>query len=315
MDDLTTQEWAVQRRVEDILVRLSQKYGDLTGRVEVVVRPAVTFEDVGGLTEAKEAIRGLAVTLNSPEIYRQWGITPPKGILLYGPPGTGKSLLAKALATLSGAIFYHLRLINLTSKFGPATAELLQETLQEIFDLSLKEGKAVVFLDEADALSLDHLLPPPQAREASARLVAALVEKLDGIDSTAVVFFIASTNRTDALDRSLIAPGRLDRMIEVPLPDAQAQRAIVEICRLRAEKAAGRPLFQPLDSQLLLPPIMGMSGAEIAELVRRALECKAHQVGAGGTPGPVTTQDLLQEIDQYRRVREVLEKIRYGQYL
>lgn len=311
MSEQSAQDWAVQRRVEDLLAKLGEKYGDLTGRVEVLIRPSVSFEQIGGLASAKEAVRGLAVALDSPDAYATWGVTPPKGILLCGPPGTGKSLLAKALATRAGAIFYHLKLMNITSKFGPLTGELLQE----IFDLLLKEGKAVVFLDEADALSLDHLMPSPQAREVSARLVAALVEKLDGLNPSVRLLVIGATNRTDALDPSLVAPGRLDRIIEVPLPEPPAQREIVEICRKQAEEIAKRALFATLDYQLLLPPMTGMSGAEIAEIIRSALETKVHQVGLGQNPGLVTTQDLLQEIDRYRRVREIVEKIRYGQYL
>src|SRR5205823_3423867 len=168
------QQWALQRRLEDVFAKLGEKFGDLTGRLETQIKPTVTFDDIGGVREAKAALRGFAVSLTRPELYGQWGITSPKGLLLYGPPGTGKAKLATALATASGAIFYHLKLMNLTSKFGANTGELLQEILRIAM---AEEGKAVFFLDEAEALSLEHLLPPPQAREASARLVAALCEK------------------------------------------------------------------------------------------------------------------------------------------
>lgn len=307
----TEQQWAIKRRLEDVFTRLGEKYGDLTGRVELLVRPDAPFEQVGGLRDAKTILRGFSVALTDPELYRQWGITPPKGVLLYGPPGTGKSLLAKALATTAEAIFYHLKCTNLTSKFGPNTGEILQE----IVGVAVKEGRAVVFLDEADALSLEHLLPPPQAREASARLIATLAEKLDGIEDFSRVIVIAATNRTDAIEPSLVAPGRLDRFIEVSLPDSQAQQEILEIHRARTEAAAGRRLFAELEYGSLLPPMGGMSGAEIAEVVRRALESKVHRVGAGEEAGLVSTQDLLREMDGYRQIREVMEKIRYGQYL
>src|SRR5262249_44121988 len=163
--------------------------------------------------------------LTEPALYRQWGIEPPKGLLLYGPPGTGKSKLAQALATTSGAIFYHLKLMNLTSKFAANTGDLLQEILK----IAMAEGPAVLFL--AEALSLEHLLPPPQAREASARLVAALCEKLDAMSTTERILVIASTTRTDALDPALVAPGRLDHLIEIPPPDPAAQQEILELIR------------------------------------------------------------------------------------
>jgi ATP-dependent 26S proteasome regulatory subunit len=307
----TDQQWAIERRLQDVFTKLGEKYGSLTGRVDVKVRPAVTFEEIGGLHAAKATLRGFTTALTNPDLYRQWGIAPPKGVLLYGPPGTGKSLLAKALANTSEAIFYHLKLMNLTSKFGPNTGEVLQEILTVVF----QEERTVLFLDEADALSLEHLVPPPQAREASARLVAALAEKLDSLDEFSRVIVIAATNRTDAVDPSLVAPGRLDRLIEVPLPEGSAQQEILELKKAQAERSAGRTLFAELDNRSILPPMGGMSGADIEEIVRLALESKVHLAGAGRDPGLVTTQDLLQEIDGYKRVREVVEKIRYGQYL
>ena len=167
-DDL---QWALQRRLDDVFAKLGEKYGDLTGRVETRIRPDVSFDEVGGVPVAtKTMLRGFTSALTHPETYQEWGISPPRGILLYGPPGTGKTTLARALATAASAIFYHVKLLNLTSKFGANTGEILQETLR----VAIGEKPGVLFLDEADALSLDHLLPPPQAREASARASVVL---------------------------------------------------------------------------------------------------------------------------------------------
>jgi proteasome regulatory subunit len=256
-------------------------------------------------------VRSFATALTEPELYRKWGITPPKGMLIYGPPGTGKTLLARALSREAGAVFYHLKLGTLTSKFGPNTGELLREVL----GLAKEQGAGVVFLDQAEALALEHLLPPPQAREAGARIVAALCEKLDTMDDFSRIVVIAATNRTDTVDPSLVAPGRLDRLVEVPLPDAAAQEQILMLARVRAEHNAGRPLVADLDYRVLLPPVGGMSGGELRDLLRRALEEKVHAAGQGQEAGLVTTQDLLRQVDVYRRIRAVVEKIRYGQYL
>jgi transitional endoplasmic reticulum ATPase len=307
-DDL---QWALQRRLEDVFTKLGEKFGDLTGRVEMTIRPTVSFDDVGGLQHAKALMRGFTRALTNPELYGQWGITPPRGVLLYGPPGTGKGTLARALATEAGAIFYHLKLMNLTSKFGANTGELLQE----IFRIAMSEGRAVLFLDEAEALSLEHLLPPPQAREASARLVASLCEKLDGVADNARVLVIASTSRTDALESALVAPGRFDHLVEATLPDAAAQQEILELIRTRTEKKAGRTLFAPIDYRRVLPVMGGMSGADLSEIIRRALEAKVHEAAVNGGGDLVTSDDLLEAIDAYKRVRGVVEKIRYGQYL
>src|SRR3989442_12953720 len=167
------QEWALQRRLEDVFARLGEKFGDLTGRVETKMRSTVTFDDVGGLQQAKTGLKGFALALINPDLYQQWGIDPPKGVLLYGPPGTGKTKLAQAVATASHAIFYHLKLMNLTSKFGANTGDLLQEILR----IAMAEGPAVLFLAEAEALSPAHPLPPPPAREGRAPPGAARREK------------------------------------------------------------------------------------------------------------------------------------------
>jgi ATP-dependent 26S proteasome regulatory subunit len=309
--DAEGQQWAIQRRIGEIFSKLGEKLAELTGRVDVQVKPETSFTDIGGLAEAKGLVRNFITALTDPELYRRWGITPPKGMLIYGPPGTGKTLLAQALATEAGAVFYHLKLGTLTSKFGPNTGELLQEVL----GLAKEQGKGVVLLDQAEALALEHLLPPAQAREASARIVAALCEKIDTLDDFSRLVIVAATARTDSVDPSLVAPGRLDHLVEVPLPDAAAQQQILALARTRAEHNAGRSLVAELDYRVLLPPMGGMSGGEIRDILRRALEEKVHAAGQGQEPGLVTTPDLLRQVDVYRRIRAVVEKIRYGQYL
>jgi ATP-dependent 26S proteasome regulatory subunit len=308
---LPSLEWAVQRRLDDLIAKLEVKFGDLRGRIEVVPRPGITFDLIGGAEHAKGGISSLSYALRMPELYERWGIAPPRGALLYGPPGNGKTLLARALATLSEALFYHVRLQNLTSKVGPNAAEVIKE----VFQLARSEGKGVIFLDDADALSLEHILPPDRAREAAGPLISGLCELLDGLRAAPSLLVLASTSRPDGVESPLIAPGRLDHLIEVPLPEAPALREIIDIRRRRAEQIAGRTLFEPLDYEALVPRLAGMTGAEVSEVLRRALEAKVQLAGSGTDPGLVATAHVLRSVDEFRRIREVVVKIRYGQYL
>src|SRR4030095_15870809 len=93
--------------LEDVFAKLGEKFGDLTGRVETKMRSTVTFDDVGGLREPKTGLKGFALALSNPDLYRSWGIDPPKGVLLYGPPGTGKSKLAQDVAEDSSRVLSH----------------------------------------------------------------------------------------------------------------------------------------------------------------------------------------------------------------
>src|SRR5262245_65434988 len=117
--DRTEKEWALQRRLEDVFVKLGEKYGDLTGRVETKIKSTITFDDVGELQQAKTILKGFALTLSEPDHYRQWGIEPPKGVLLHAPPGPGNSKLAPPLATTPGDILPHLQLLHLTATSPP----------------------------------------------------------------------------------------------------------------------------------------------------------------------------------------------------
>lgn len=300
----------LRRKLEDFLARLAKKFGEMKGKVEISMRPEVSFADIGGLARAKQEIAGLVYALKSPDLHKKWGTQPPNGVLLYGPPGTGKTLLAQALAHEAEAILFHVRMTNVVTKWYGDSWEVLQEVFAQVKE----SGRCILLLDEIDELVFDRAAPE-EMRIASRRLVNSLAEQLDDIGRSGDTLAVASTNRPDAVDPTLIRPGRIDRLIEVPLPENDGKREILQIHLARAEAIATRKLFADLDLDALLARTVKMSGADIAEIVQKVLEEKVHQEGSGAQPGPVTTENMQRTIEDYRKTKEIIEKIRYGQYL
>ena len=253
---------------------------------------ATGFADVGGQAEAVSHLEAVCQAIKEPESYRRWGVRPPRGVLLYGPPGTGKTLLARALAKESGARFIHVRATDVVSKwYGEA-----ERKLQEAFDWARREQPTVLFFDEIDALGRSREF----AHEATHRLVSTFLENLDGLQLSEGVIVVAATNRPESVDPALTRPGRFDRLVEVPLPDPAARRAIFDIHMRRAERQAGRQLFEPFEVDAwdrVLDASDGQSGADIAEAVRRVLETRVR----GGGRGRIAPDELLAQTFSVRR--------------
>ena len=283
----------VRRAAEGIGKQIGDNFPVLTepnGAAKRVIRdiPTVTFADVGGCEDAKRELEGICAALATPELYHRWGTRPPRGVLLYGPPGTGKTLLARCVAGQAEAAFLHIRAVDIASMwYGEA-----EKRMQGAFDEARRQAPAVLFLDEVDAL------PPPRemAHEATGRVVATLLENLDGLQPLEGVAVLAATNRLDAVDPAFTRPGRLDRLIQVPLPDAESRVQILAVHQRQAEKLADRELFAESDYRRFIRGSAGMSGAEIAELVRRVLE---DRVRSGATEGLVTEDELLRAMSQF----------------
>jgi AAA+ superfamily predicted ATPase len=255
------------------------------------VTPGASFEEVGGQEEAKRELQAICLAVRDPDAYRLWGARPPKGVLLYGPPGTGKTLLARCMAQEAAATFIHVRATDVTSKwYGEA-----ERRVQQVFDRARREAPSVVFFDEIDAIARMR----EDSHEATHRVVSTLLENMDGLLESQGVIVIAATNRPEAVDPAILRPGRFDRLVEVPLPDRAGRRGIFRVHVNKAERQAGRELFEPLDDQgwqRLLENSDGFSGAEIAEVVRRVLEDK---VRSGAREGQITLAELL---DQARTI-------------
>ncbi len=301
----------LKRRLEDFVGRLAKRFGEMRGKLEISTETGVRLQDIGGLANAKREIQGLAFALTAPELHRKWGTKPPNGVLLYGPPGTGKTLLAKALASEAEAIFYHVHVGNIFTKWPAECGEIFQE----IFVALKENGRSILYLDELEALPFDRAAFPEELRGCGRRLISALSENMDDLVEHEQTLTLASIDRADLLDPALIRRGRFDRLMEVPLPEAEEREEIFRLHHTRAERLAGRPIFAPINYDALIPRTAKMTGADLAEIIQRALEEKVRLEGSGLPAGLVTTEDLQRVIEDHRRTKELVEKIRYGQYL
>lgn len=222
--------------------------------------PSISFKDVGGIgDEMKEEILQTVSTLKEPDRAAKLGIKPPKGILLYGPPGTGKTLLAQAIARELNAAFF--------SASGSAFNEMFigvgASRVRSLFKAARKEGPAVIFIDEVDALAAKR---KAHGGEEAEKTLTELLVQLDGGHPNDGILFIAATNRKDMLDEAFLRPGRIDFSFHVPLPDTKGRREIIAIHA--KNKSISKEALAHLDE--LSESTSGFSGAELQSLFETA---------------------------------------------
>ena len=244
-----------------------------SGMREVFIEnPDVKWEEVGGLSEVKRELQeAVEWPMKYPQLYETLGHRMPRGILLHGPSGTGKTLLAKAVATQSEANFVSVRGPELLSKWVGES----ERGIREIFRRARQASPCVVFFDEIDSIA-----PVRGAGGETAvaeRVVSQLLTELDGMENMHGVVVLAATNRADMIDPALLRPGRFDKIIQIPLPDKQSRKSILEI---NAEKI---PVVDDKDSpdKVLLDKIAeitdGLSGADVASIANTAVSLVIHE--------------------------------------
>jgi transitional endoplasmic reticulum ATPase len=219
----------------------------------------VTLDDVGDMAEVKEVLtESVLWPLSYPDTFARLGVQPPRGVLLYGPPGCGKTYLVKAIAGTGKANVLSVKGAELLSKWVGES----ERAVRELFRRARQAAPTLVFLDEVDALA-------PVRGQASDggttdRVVASLLTELDGVEALHNVVIIGATNRPDLVDPALLRPGRLERLVYVPPPDAEAR---AEILRASARTV---PLAPDVDLAKLAADLDGFSGADCAALIRQA---------------------------------------------
>ena len=224
-----------------------------------VEAPAVTWDDVGGLTETKTRLQeAIQWPLAYPEAYRQVDLQSPTGILLHGPPGTGKTLLAKAVANEADSNFISVKGPELFDKYVGES----EKGVREIFAKARENAPAVVFFDEIDAIAAQR--GSGGDSQVSERVVSQLLTELDGLEALEEVVVIAATNRPELLDDALTRAGRIEAQIPVGEPDEAARREILAI------HTRDRPVASDVDLEALAAATEGFVGAELAALCRTA---------------------------------------------
>ena len=260
-------------------------------RDTVVESPTIRWADIGGYEAVKSALdEAVLWPIRHRDAFRSLRVPPARGLLLSGPPGSGKTLLARGLAGESGLNFVGVRPTRILSQFlGEA-----ERAVAELFAKARHAAPSILFFDEFDAL----------ARRRSGqdavldRVVAQLLVEMDGMSSNADVIVLAATNRPAAIDPALLRPGRIDRILAVPLPNHAARRAIIDV------HLCNRAQADDIDQDRLAEATGGLSGADLAALVqaaaRRAL--RRHLAGAQPAEGEaqITQADLDAALAEFR---------------
>jgi len=244
------------------IVKTLSNETDVRARVmQVDHSPEVTYGDIGGLHDQMEEVREtVEMPLDRPEMFAEVGIEPPSGVLLYGPPGTGKTMLAKAVANQTDATFIKMAGSELVHKFIGEGAKLVRD----LFEVARENEPAVIFIDEIDAIASKRTDSKTSGDAEVQRTMMQLLSEMDGFDERGEVRIIAATNRFDMLDPAILRPGRFDRLIEVPKPDAEGRELIFQI------HTRNMNVSDDVDFERLAELTVDASGADIKAICTEA---------------------------------------------
>ncbi|MFL6475380.1 MAG: CDC48 family AAA ATPase [Nitrososphaera sp.] len=230
-------------------------------REVLVQRPNIGWDDIGGLHQVKEELaEAIEWPLKHADLFAEANIEPPKGILLHGSPGTGKTMIAKAVAATSEANFISIKGPELISKWVGES----EKGVREVFRKARQAAPCVIFFDELDAIAPRRGGGSEGDGHVTERVISQMLTELDGLEDLKGVVVIGATNRPDIIDEALLRPGRFDRILEVPAPDKEARKQIIQIHTKK------KPLESNVNLDKLIDMTEGMTGADIAALVNAA---------------------------------------------
>jgi len=261
----------------------TMQLGKSNAKIYIESKTGITFADVAGQEEAKEALWEVVDFLHNPSKYTEVGATMPKGVLLVGPPGTGKTLLAMAVAGEAKVPFFSIS----GSEFVEMFVGMGAAKVRDLFKQANEKAPCIVFIDEIDTIG--------KRRESGSgfggndereQTLNQLLSEMDGFDGSKGVMLLAATNRPEILDPALTRPGRFDRRIPVELPDLPGRIAILKV---HAKKVR---LAQDVDLARVARAAAGASGADLANLINEAALRAVR-----GNRKTVTQEDLEESID------------------
>jgi len=247
----------------------------------------VSWASIGGLNEQIRELREtIELPLTSPDLFLRVGIKPPKGVLLYGPPGTGKTLLARALACNLNATFIKIVASAIVDKYIGESARLIRE----MFGYARDHEPCVIFMDEIDAIGGKRQGEGSSADREIQRTLMELLNQLDGFEALGQVKIVMATNRPDILDPALLRPGRLDRKIEIPLPNDASR---MDILKIHASKIQTRG---EIDFEAIVKLSDGFNGADLRNVCTE-----------GGIFAIRANRDYVLEEDMLKAARKLAE--------
>ena len=254
--------WTMARRARDQMLGGGMLPGVLKSpaRRYSLEDSKVTFNDVAGLGNVKKDLQEIVDYLRDPERFQRLGARVPKGVLLMGPPGTGKTLLAKAVAGEAGVPFFSIN----GSEFIQLFVGVGAGRVRDLFQTAQANAPAILFIDEVDAIGRQRGAGLGGGHDEREQTLNQILSEMDGFSPTSTVIVLAATNRPDVLDPALLRPGRFDRHITVDRPTLAGRRELFEV------HSRGVPLADDVDFERLARATVGMTGADIRNLVNEA---------------------------------------------
>lgn len=235
-------------------------FGKSNAKIYADAQTGVTFKDVQGEDEAKEALEEIVNYLHDGEKYKKIGAKLPKGALLVGPPGTGKTLLAKAVAGEANVPFFSIS----GSEFVEMFVGMGASKVRDLFKQANEKAPCIIFIDEIDTIGKKRDSSPYGGNDEREQTLNQLLTEMDGFDPNKSVVILAATNRPESLDPALLRPGRFDRRIEVTLPTQQGRVAILKV------HAKDVNMDEDVDFEAIARSTSGASGADLANIINEA---------------------------------------------